>query len=75
MQENAVLLTVAQASEMACISRSLAYRFIGSGVWGFAIRVTDTALRIPKADLLKWIESRKVCHTASNQGCAVEAAP
>lgn len=51
-----LLLRVAEAAEIAGISRSLAYRLVQDGTWP-SVRV-GSSIRVPVAALKKWIEER-----------------
>ncbi len=51
-----LLLSVAEAAEVAGISRSLAYELIAAGVWP-SVRV-GTALRVPLAALREWVAAQ-----------------
>ncbi|MDP9372883.1 MAG: helix-turn-helix domain-containing protein [Chloroflexota bacterium] len=52
-----LLLRVAEAAEIASVSRTKAYELIAAGSWP-SVRV-GTALRVPLADLKTWVEEQK----------------
>ena len=51
-----LLLRVAEAAELASVSRSMAYELIARGQWP-SVRV-GSALRVPLAELRRWVEAQ-----------------
>lgn len=53
---NRLLLTVAEAAEIAAVSRSQAYALIKSGIWPSV--VVGSTLKVPVDELKEWINSQ-----------------